>query len=88
MIDNNRSVPAKKDYTLSLSEKEIEKQLSLTFDPQICLECGQDHSFKNNFKDVETSIDDFLAHLGNRISITIPIAYTDAGTSKEAVIKK
>jgi hypothetical protein len=69
MIDNNnRSVPAKKDYTLSLSEKEIEKQLSLIFDPQICLECGQDHSFKNSFEDVRTSIDDFLKYSGNRIS--------------------
>jgi hypothetical protein len=65
MIDNNRAVPAKKD---------IEKQLSLIFDPQICPKCRQDHSFKNNFEDVETSIDDFLAYLENRISITIPIA--------------
>ena len=28
--NNNRSDPAKKGYTLSLSEKEIEKELSLT----------------------------------------------------------
>jgi len=75
MIDNNnnRSVPAKKDYTLSLSGKEIAKQLSLIFDPQICPECGQDHSFKYSFEDVETSIDDFLAYLENRISIAVPI---------------
>jgi hypothetical protein len=84
MIDNNRSDPGKKDYTLSLSEEEIEKELSLIFDPQICLECGQDHSFKNNFEDVETSIDDFLACLENRIAITIPIE--DANTSKKVFI--
>jgi hypothetical protein len=68
--NNNRSDPIKKGYTLSLSEEEIEKQPSLVFDPQIC---GQDHSFKNSFDDVETSIDDFLAYLRNRISITISI---------------
>jgi hypothetical protein len=74
MIDNNnRSVPAKKGYTLSLSKKEIEKELSLIFDPQICPECGQDHSFKYSFEDVETSIDDFLAYLENRISIAVHI---------------
>jgi hypothetical protein len=84
--NNNRSVPAKKDYTLSLSEEDIEKQLSLIFDPQICPECGQDHSFKYSFEDVETSIDDFLACLEDRISITIPIA--DANTPKKVGIKK
>jgi len=57
--NNNRSGPAKKSYTLSLSEEEIEKQLSLIFDPQICPECGQDHSFKSSFQDVKTSIEDF-----------------------------
>jgi len=71
MIDNNnnnnRSVPAKKDYTLSLSEEEIEKELSLIFDPKICLECGQDHSFKNGFENVKTSIDDFQVYFENRI---------------------
>jgi hypothetical protein len=75
MIDNNnRLVPAKKDYTLplSLSEEEIEKELSLIFDPHICAECGQDHSFKNGFENVKTSID-FPAYLRNRIPITIPI---------------
>jgi hypothetical protein len=69
MIDNNnRSVPAKKDYTLSLSEKEIEKQLSLIFDPQICLECGQDHSFKNSFENIRTSLDNFLEYFTNNVS--------------------
>jgi len=71
MIDNNnnnnRSVPAKKDYTLSLSGKEIAKQLSLIFDPQICPECGQDHGFKNGFENVKTSIDDFQVYFENRI---------------------
>ena len=67
---NNRSDPAKKGYTLALSEKE----LSLIFEPQICLECGQDHSFKNSFEDVKTSIDDFPKYIGNRISgITISV---------------
>ena len=41
----NKPEQAKKSYTLSLSEEEIEKQLSLIFDPQICPECRQDHSF-------------------------------------------
>jgi hypothetical protein len=87
MIDNNnRSVPAIKDYTLTLSEKEIEKQLSLIFDPQICTECGQDHSFKNNFEKVRTSVDDFPSYLGNRISIAEPIVDTNA--PKKLVIKK
>jgi hypothetical protein len=60
--------PAKKDYTLS--EDEIKRELSLIFDPQICPVCGQDHSFKNTFKDTKTSIDDLPA---NRISTAIPI---------------
>ena len=68
---NNKSDPAKKGYTLS--EKEIEKELSLIFYPQICAECGQDHSFKNSFEGVETSIDDSLAYLRNRTSTAIPI---------------
>jgi hypothetical protein len=90
MADNNRSDPAKKDYTLSLSEKEIENQLSLIFDPQICPECGQDHSFKNDFEDVKTSIDDFPVYLRNRISIAIPIVERGnlANTLKKDVIKK
>jgi hypothetical protein len=90
MTDNsNRSDPAKKDYTLSLSEKEIENELSLIFDPQICAECGHDHSFKNSFDDVETSIDDFLAYHRNRISIVIPIVegWNLANTQKKAVTK-
>ena len=65
---NNRSDPAKKCCTLSLSEEEIEKQLSLIFDSQICAECGHDHSFKNSFEDVKTSMDNFPANLRNRIS--------------------
>jgi hypothetical protein len=74
MIDNNnRSVLAKKDYTLSLSEEEIEKELSLIFDPQICPVCGQDHSFKNGFENVKTSIDYFLKWIGNRGAMTIVI---------------
>jgi hypothetical protein len=59
---NSRSDPAKKCYTLSISEEEIEKQLSIIFDPQICLECGQDHSFRYSFEDVMTSRDDFLKY--------------------------
>ena len=66
--NNNRSDQAKKGYTLSLSEEEIEKELSLIFEPQICLECGQDHSFKNSFEDVKTSIDDFLKYFTNNVS--------------------
>ena len=92
MTDNsNRSDPAKKDYTLSLSEKEIENQLSLIFDPQICPECGQDHSFKNGFEDVKTSIDDFPVYLRNRISgiaISIVEGGNLANTRKKVVIKK
>ena len=73
MTDNsNRSDPAKNVYPLPLSEKEIEIELSLIFDCQICAECGQDHSFKNSFAGVKISIDDFL-YLRNRISIAIPI---------------
>jgi hypothetical protein len=71
MADNdNRSDPAKKGYTLSISEKEVENELSLIFDPQICPECGQDHSFKNSFEDVKTSIDYFLKYLTHNISGT------------------
>jgi hypothetical protein len=69
--NNNRSDPAKKCYTLSLFDKEIEKELSLIFDPQVCPDCDQDHSFKNSFEDVRTSIDDFPVYLRNRISIVI-----------------
>ena len=71
--NNNKPEQAKKSYTLSLSEEEIEKQLSLIFDPQICPECGQDHSFKSSFQDVKTSIDSFPVYLRNRISIVISI---------------
>jgi hypothetical protein len=71
--NNNRSDPAKKDCTLS--EEEIE-QLALTFDPQICSECGHDHSFKN----AKTSVDDFPVYLKNRISITIPIVGGNLGS--------
>jgi hypothetical protein len=72
MTDNsNRSDPAKKVYTLSLSGKETETQLSLIFDRQTCADCGQDHSFKNSFQDVETSIDDFPSYLRNRISMVV-----------------
>jgi hypothetical protein len=71
MTDNsNRSDPAIKDYTLSLSGKEIEKELSLIFDPQICLECGQDHSFRYSFEDVMTRRDDLPFCLRNGISGT------------------
>jgi hypothetical protein len=71
MADNdNRSDPAKKGYTLSISEKEVENELSLIFDPQICPECGQDHSFKNSFEDVKTSIDYFLKYFTHNISGT------------------
>ena len=69
MTDNsNRSDPAKKVYTLSLSEKEIENELSLIFDSHICAGCGQDHSFKNSFEDVKISIDNFLKYFKNDIS--------------------
>ena len=74
MADNdNRSDPAKKGYTLSISEEEIEKQLSIIFDSQICAECGHDHSFKNSFQDVETSMDYLPAYLRHRISIVISV---------------
>ena len=89
--NNNRSDPVKKGYTLSLYEKEIEKQLSLIFDPQICPECGQDHSFKNSFEGVKTSIDDFPVYLGNKISgiaISIVEGGNLANTRKKGVIKK
>jgi hypothetical protein len=91
MFDNStRSDPAKKGYTLSISKEEIERQLSLVFDSQICAECEHDHSFKNSFQDVKTSIDDFLAYLRNRISITIPIeeGWDLANTQKKAISKK
>jgi hypothetical protein len=71
----NKPKQAKKGYTGSLSEEEIEKELSLILEHQICLECGQDHSFKNSFEDVKTSIDDFLVYFRNRISgiaISVP----------------
>jgi hypothetical protein len=72
MADNNiRSDPAKKCYTLSISEEEIEKQLSIIFDSQICAECGQDRSFKNSFQDVETSIDYLPAYPRHQTSIVI-----------------
>jgi hypothetical protein len=81
MTDNsNRSDPAEKDYTLSLFDKEIEKELSLIFDPQVCSECGQDHSFNNSFEDVKTSIDDFPVYLRNRIPIAIPIVGGNLGS--------
>jgi hypothetical protein len=66
--NTNKSDPAKKGYTLSLSKKEIEKQLSLIFDPRICLGCGQDHGFKNSFENVGTSLDNFLKYFTNNIS--------------------
>jgi hypothetical protein len=69
--NNNRSDPAKKGYTLSLSEKEIKNELSLIFDPHICAECGQDHGFKNSFENVKTSIDDFPVYLRNRIPMVV-----------------
>jgi hypothetical protein len=69
MADNNiRSDPTKKDYTLSLPEKEIEKELSIIFDPQICPECGQDHSFRNSFENEGTSLDNFLKYFTNNVS--------------------
>ena len=82
MTDNsNRSDPTKKDYTLSLSEEEIEKQLSLIFNSQICAECGHDHSFKNSFEDVKTRMDNFPACLRNRISgIAICVAGGNLGS--------
>ena len=77
--NNNKPKQAKKGYTLS--EEEIEKQLSLIFDPQICPECGQDHSFKNSFQDVKTSIEDFSFYLRNRIlRRTIPIVGGNLGS--------
>jgi hypothetical protein len=83
MTDNsNRSDPSKKDYTLSLCEEEIEK-VSLIFDFQICTE-GIDHSFKNSFEDVRTSIDDFLDCIRNRIFIPI----VEANTPKKSTVKK
>jgi hypothetical protein len=70
MFDNNNKKDlVKKCFTLS--EKEIEKELSLIFDPQICTECGQDRSFKNGFENIKTSIDHFLKWIGNRRVIMI-----------------
>jgi hypothetical protein len=87
MTDNsNKSDPSKKGYTLSLSEKEIENELSLIFDSQICAECGHDHSFKNRFETVKTSIDDIAAYLRNRTTISISVV--EANTPKRVVIKK
>lgn len=63
----NNTKQAKKGYTLSLSE-EIEKEISLISEPQICPECGQDHSFKNTFEDVKLNIVDFPKYFGNRHS--------------------
>ncbi len=85
-----RSDPAKKGYTLSLSEEEIENELSLIFDPQICAECGRDHSFKNSFQGGETSIDYLPAYLRNKVPIAIPIAERGnlAMTLKKVIIKK
>jgi hypothetical protein len=80
MIDNNRSDPGKKDYTISLSEEEIEKELSLIFDPQTCAECGQDHSFRYNFESVKTSEDDFPDWLRNRTTLVIPIVGGNLGS--------
>jgi hypothetical protein len=74
MTDNsNRSDPAKKVYTLSLSGKETETELSLIFDRHTCAECEQDHSFKNSFPALETSIDYLPAYLRHRISIVISV---------------
>jgi hypothetical protein len=85
--NNNKKDPVKKCFTLS--EKKIENELSLIFDPQICTECGQDHSFKNGFEDVKTSIDDFSAYLRNRISIAIPAEGGNlANTRKEVTGRK
>ena len=66
--NNNKPKQAKKDYTGSLSEEKIEKELAIIFDPQICPECGQDHSFKNTFEDVKLNIVDFPKYFGNRHS--------------------
>jgi hypothetical protein len=84
--NNNRSVPSKKVFTLSLSEKGIEEELCLIFDSQIYPECEQDHSFKNSFESVRTSIDDFLAYLGNRVSKDIPIV--EVNTQKKVLTKR
>jgi hypothetical protein len=84
MTNSNRSVPAKKVYTLPLSEEEIDKQLSLIFNSQICAECGHDHSFKNSFEGVRTSIDDFLDCIRNRIFMPI----VEANAPKKSTIRK
>jgi hypothetical protein len=63
MIDRS-----KKGYFQSLTEEEIKKELNLVCDSQTCPECGQDHSFKNSFENVNTSMDDFLKYFGNNVS--------------------
>lgn len=52
--------------SIVVTEEEIKKELGIVFDSQICRECEQDHSFKNNFENVKTSMDDFL-NIRNRI---------------------
>jgi hypothetical protein len=84
--NNNKKDPVKKNFTLS--EKEIEKELSLIFDPQICTECGHDHSFKNSFEDVKTSMDNFPAYLRNRISIAIPVEGGNLANTRKEVIRR
>jgi hypothetical protein len=86
--NNKRSDPAKKGYTLSLSEDAIERQLSLIFDSQICAECGHDHSFKNSFEGVKTSMDNFPAYLRNRISIAIPAEGDNLANTRKEVIRR
>jgi len=59
---------AKKSYAAFPSEEETEKQLSLIFDPQICPECGEDHSFKNRFENVKANMDNFPNCIRNNVS--------------------
>ena len=61
----NNTKQAKKCYTLSLSGEDMEKEISLIFDPPIFPECGQDHSFNNTFEDVKTNTVDFPKYFGN-----------------------
>jgi hypothetical protein len=68
VVTINNPYHAKKDYTGSLSEEEVEQELSLVYDSQICPQCKKDHSFKNIFDNVITSIDDFL-NIRNRILV-------------------
>ncbi|HEX2305921.1 MAG TPA: hypothetical protein VHH33_06505 [Nitrososphaeraceae archaeon] len=84
--NNNKRDKVKKCFTLS--EKEIENELSLIFEPQICTECGQDHSFKNSFEDVKTSMDNFPAYLRNRISIAIPADGGNLANTRKEVIRR